>query len=106
MKPTFLATVAGVLLAVPFAQAEPSARSPNPLDPNAPVPALVHDSALRGDARPSAAASATPDQNWRPANDALAGSAGSGGQHAHGGHAPVPAPAAPAHGHHPAPGKQ
>lgn len=101
MKPLFLATVAGVLLAAPFrAQAEQPARPSNPLDPSAPVPALAYDSALSGHVRPNAPA-ATPDQTWRRANDAVAGNAG--------GDVPAAAPAAPApaHGHHhPGAGKQ
>ena len=111
MKPLFLATVAGVLLAAPlWAQAQQAARPSNPLDPDAPVPALAYDSALRGHLRPSADAATTPDKTWRRANDAVAGNAGADGQHAHGdGRATAPAPdaPAPAHGHHhPASGKQ
>jgi hypothetical protein len=91
MKPLFLATVAGVLLAAPFhAQAEQSARPSNPLDPDAPVPALAHDSALRGHLRPGADAGATPDKTWRRANDVVAGHAGGEGQQAHGHHHPAP----------------
>lgn len=117
MKPLFLATVTGVLLAAPFcAQAGEPARPQDPLDPAAPVPMLAYDSAMRAGVRPSADAAATPDKNWRRANEAVAGSAGGDGQHAHAA-APAPAASAPAPGaapapapahshHHPAPGKQ
>jgi hypothetical protein len=108
MKPIFLATVTGVLLAASFcAQAEPSTRTPNPLDPNAPVPAPAHDSALSGYARFSADASATPDKTWRRANDTVAGN-GAGDGHASAA-APASTPAAPASAHahhHPGPAKQ
>ena len=113
MKPIFLATVAGVLLAASScARAAQSARTPDPLDPGAPVPALSYDSALRGHARANADATTTPDKTWRRANDTVAGKAGEG-QHEHGdGHGsaaapPAPPAPAPAHSHHhPAPGKQ
>jgi hypothetical protein len=105
MKPTFLATVTGGLLAASLgAQAGQSASPPNPLDPKAPVPALAYDSALRAYARSSADASATPDKTWRRANDTVAGNAGHAG--AASAEAAPTAPA-PAHAHHhPGPAKQ
>lgn len=108
MKPIFLATVAGVLLAASFrAQAGQTTRAPDPLDPGAPVPALAYGSALDGYARVGADAGATPDKTWRRANDAVAGNAGADKQPAHdAGHGSAAAPA-PAHGHHhPTPAKQ
>jgi hypothetical protein len=109
MKPIFLATVTGALLAASLnAQAQQSARPPNPLDPNAPVPALAYDSALRGHARPSADAAATPDKTWRRANDIVAGNAGHGdaaSAEAAPASPPVAPAPAPAH-HHPGPAKQ
>lgn len=113
MKPTFLAAVTGGLLAASLgAQAGQSARPPNPLDPEAQVPALAYDSALRAYARPSADAAATPDQTWRRANDTVAGNAGHAGAAsaeaapASPPTAPAPVPA-PAHAHHhPGPAKQ
>jgi hypothetical protein len=107
MKPIFLATLTGVLLAASFCtQAEPSARTPSPLDPNAPVPAPSHDSALSGYVRFSADAKATPDTTWRRATVTLAGNEGGDG---HASAAAPGAPAAPAaaHSHHnPVPAKQ
>ena len=100
MKPLILATAAGVLLAASFcAQAGQSPRAPDPLDPKAPVPALAYDSALAGHARPGADAAATPDKNWRRANDTVAGNAGHGVA-ASAEAAPASTPAAPAHAHH------
>jgi hypothetical protein len=109
MHPLFLATVTGVLLAAPFgAQARQSVRSPDPSNPGAPVPALAYESALRGYARFPGEATVSPDQSWRRANDALAGTAGEGkhdkqGPHdaGHGsaGSAQAAPPAAPDHGH-------
>jgi hypothetical protein len=117
MKPTLLATVTGVLLAAPFgAQAQQSVRAPDPSDPDATVPALAYESALRGYARFPGAATLTPDQAWRRANDALAGTAGEGthdqqGVHGAGhgsaGTAQAAPSAAPDHGHHhPTPARQ
>jgi hypothetical protein len=112
MKPTFLATVTGGLLAASLgAQAGQSTRPPDPLDPldpNAPVPALAYDSALRAYARSSADASATPDKTWRRANDTVAGNAGhAGAASAEAAPASPPTAPAPAHAHHhPGPAKQ
>ena len=109
MKPIFLATVAGVLLAASLgAQARQPERAPSPLDSNAPVPALAYDSALRSHPRPGADAAVTPDKNWRRANDTVAGNAGTGSAPAAGAASASAAPApAPAHvHHHPAPAKQ
>ena len=111
MKPIFLATVAGVLLAASaVAQARQSARPPSPSDPDAPVPALAYNSALSGHVRWSGEAAVSPDKAWRRANAVVAGDggeAGAGKQPGHGGHAdapatqPAPASAAPAeHAHH------
>jgi hypothetical protein len=102
MKPTFLATVTGGLLAASLgAQAEPSARPPNPRDPKARVPALAYDSALRAYARSSADASATPDKTWRRANDTVAGNARfAGAASAEAAPASPPTAPAPAHAHH------
>jgi hypothetical protein len=109
MKPTFLATVTGGLLAASLgAQAGQSTRPPNPLDPKARVPALAYDSALRAYARSSADASATPDQTWRRANDTVAGNAGhAGAASAEAAPSSPPTAPAPAHAHHhPGPAKQ
>lgn len=98
MKPIFLAAVSGVLLAASLcAQAGQSARAPSPLDPKAAVPALAYDSALNGHARAGADAAASPDKNWRRANDAVGGDAGGDREPAHGGDH---GSAAAAHGHH------
>jgi hypothetical protein len=118
MKPIFLATVAGVLLAASaVAQARQSARPPSPSDPDAPVPALAYDSALSGHVRWSGEAAVSPDKAWRRANAVVAGDGGDSGpakQTGHGEHAKAPAPqqapastppAAHAH-HHPTPAKQ
>lgn len=115
MKPIFLATVTGVLLAASAgALAQQSARPPSPSDPDAPVPALAYDSAMSGHARWSGEAAVSPDKAWRQANAVVAGESGDGGdagsgkQTAHGGHAKAPASAAPAEHdhHHPTPAKQ
>lgn len=53
---------------------------PDPSDPSVPVPATVYESVLSRHG-PVVNSDRTPDKNWRPANDAVAGPTDHAGHH-------------------------
>jgi hypothetical protein len=83
-------TACAVLLAALGAPLAAHAQSAAPpIDPAAPVPALVYESALEAAPR-SADPALTPDKVWRAANDALWMAPGLAGHAGHGAQRPSP----------------
>jgi hypothetical protein len=91
------ATLCASLLAAQAQTAPPTAR-PDPLDAQAPVPALVYRSSLVS-SRPSGADKPVP---WREANDTVA-RIGGWRAYAREAQAPASAPSAPSHSGHKTP---
>jgi hypothetical protein len=95
MKLTLWVAAIGALLSMPFAAlAQQAARAADPADPHAGVPPVVYESAIRAGSA-AAQPDATPDQLWRAANEAVAGTQDHAA-HAHEAQAAPPPPAKPA----------